>query len=90
MLEPENSTTIVYIGTHSRTGAGRPINYRALSQEQEKPKGHSAIVESQSSSSSEEREVYSFMANTPEKVALQLAKQAQAQQEMSEQLWAYS
>src|SRR5204863_4155436 len=64
----------------------RPINYRALEQEQEKPKEHSAIVDSQSSSSSGEHAVHSFAADTPEEMAQQLALQAQAQRDQQEQL----
>src|SRR5436853_1299792 len=85
--EPEGSTTPgVYQGTRSRSGALRPVNYRALAQAQEQPKDHSAIAESQSSSSSGERAVYSFAANTPEEVARLLAQQAQAQQAQQEQI----
>src|SRR5436853_4271533 len=77
VAEPEGSATPgVYQGTRSRSGALRPVNYRALAQAQEQPKDHSAIAESQSSSSSEERAVYSFAANTPEEVARLLAQQA--------------
>src|SRR4051812_23525385 len=90
MPELENSTTMVYVGTRSRSGAACPVNYRALVQGQEKLKEHSAIVESQSSSSSAEREVHFFMATRPEEVAEQLARQAQARQEQSEQLQAHS
>src|SRR3954466_15831639 len=52
-LEPENSATLgVYMRTRSRSGTIRPVNYRALVQVQDKPKEHSTIVNSQSSSSS--------------------------------------
>src|SRR4051812_29446548 len=68
------------MGTRSRSGATRPISYRALAQGQDKPKEHSSIVESQSSSSSGERAVYSFVAKTLEEIAQQLALQAQAHQ----------
>src|SRR5436853_4115402 len=87
VAEPEGSATPgVYQGTRSRSGALRPVNYRALAQAQEQPKDHSAIAESQSSSSSGERAVYSFAANTPEEVARLQAQQAQAQQEQQEQI----
>src|SRR5436190_19023038 len=65
-LEPENfATPGVYMGTRSRSGTLRPINYRALEQGQEKTKEHSAIVDSQFSSSSGEHAVHSFAANMP-------------------------
>ena len=61
-LEPKNSVTPdVYIGTSNRFGTTRPVNYRALVQEQDKPKEHSAIVYSQLSSSSSEKAVHSFI-----------------------------
>ena len=86
-LEPENSATPgVYLRTRSRSGTIRPVNYRALAQGQEKPKEHSAIVDSQSSSSSGEHAVHSFAADTPEEIAQQLAIQAQAQRDQQEQL----
>src|SRR5438309_10195000 len=75
-LKPENSATPgVYIGTRSRSGTIRPINYRALEQGQEKPKEHA---------------VHSFAAGTPEKMAQQLALQAQAQRGQQEQLRAHA
>src|SRR4051812_26904145 len=79
-LEPENSATPgVYMRTRSRSGTIRPANYRALEQGQEKPKEHSAIVDSQSSSSSGGHAVHSLTADAPEEMAQQLAIQAQAQ-----------
>src|SRR4051812_30675744 len=87
-LEPEadSATPGVYMGTRSRSGTIRPISYRALEQEQEKPKEHSAIVDSQSSSSSGEHAVHSFVADTPKELAQQIALQAQAQRDQQEQL----
>src|SRR3954467_2572833 len=86
-LEPENSATPgIYMGTRSRSGTMRPINYKALEQGQEKPKEHSAIVDSQSSSSSGGHAVHSFAADMPEEMAQQLALQAQAQRDQQEQL----
>src|SRR3954463_10252240 len=86
-LEPDNSATPgVYMRTRSRSGTVRPVNYRALEQGQEKPKEHSAIVDSQFSSSSGEHAVHSFAADTPEEIAQQLAIQAQAQRDQQEQL----
>src|SRR3954466_11089645 len=74
------------MSTRSRSGTIRPINYRAFEQGQEKPKEHSTIVDSQSSSSSGEHAVHSFAADTPEEMAQQLALQAQAQRDQQEQL----
>src|SRR4051794_38862013 len=74
------------MGTRSRSGTTRPINYRALEQGQEKPKENSAIVDSQSSSSSGEKAVHSFVADTPEEKAQQIGLQAQAQCDQQEQL----
>src|SRR3954465_14839643 len=88
-LEPEDSATPgVYMRTRNRSGTMRPVNYRALVRGQEKPKEHSAIVDSQSSSSSGEHAVQSFAADTPEEIAQQLAIQAQAQRDQQEQLQA--
>src|SRR5436189_3508716 len=72
--------------TRSRSGTIRPVNYRALEQGREKPKEHSAIVDSQSSSSSGGHAVHSLTADTPEEIAQQLALQAQAQRDQQEQL----
>src|SRR5947208_2266525 len=69
-----------------RSGTIRPVNYRVLVQGQEKPKEHSASVDSQSSSSSGEHAVHSLAADTPEEIAQQLAIQAQAQRKQQEQL----
>src|SRR4051812_44923637 len=86
-LEPENSATPgVYMRTRNRSGTIRLVNYRGLEQGQEKPKEHSAIVNSQSSSSSGGHAVHSLAAGTPEKMAQQLAIQAQAQRDQQEQL----
>src|SRR5204862_2237933 len=90
-LEPENSTTPgVYMRTRSRSGTIRPANYRALDQGQEKLKEHSAIVDSQSSSSSGGHAVHSLAADMPEEMAQQLALQAQAQRDQQEQLRAHA
>src|SRR3954468_18384930 len=86
-LQPENSATPdVFMRTRSRSGTIRPVNYRTLVQGQEKPKEHSAIVDSQSSSSSGEHAVQSFAADTPEEIAQQLAIQGQIQRDQQEQL----
>src|SRR5436189_5401662 len=47
---------------------------------------HSAILDSQSSSSSGEKAVHSFVADTPKEMAQQIALQAQAQRDQQEQL----
>src|SRR3954469_7299130 len=74
VLESENSATPgVYMRTGSRSGTIRPVNYRALEQGQEKPKEHSAIADSLSSSSSGKHAVHSLAADTPEEMAQQLA-----------------
>src|SRR3954462_4404073 len=86
-LESEDSATPdVYMRTRSHSGTIRPVNYRALVQGQDKPKEYSAIVDSQSSSSSGEHAVHSLAADTPEEIAQQLAIQAQAQRDQQEQL----
>src|SRR4051812_17166402 len=86
-LELENSVTPgVYMGTRSRSGTIRPINYRVLEQGQEKPQEHSAIVDSQSSSSYGKHAVHSFVADTPEEMVQHIALQAQAQRDQQEQL----
>ena len=72
----ELATPGVYMRTRSRSGTIRPVNYRALDQGQEKPKEHSAIVNSQSSSSSGGHAVHSLAADTPEEIAQQPALQA--------------
>src|SRR4051812_27867170 len=89
--EPENSATPgVYMGTHSRTRAVRPVNYRTLLQELDMPKEQFIIMESQSSSSSRKIPVPSVFANAPKDVAQQLDLQAHAQQEQREQLRAHA
>src|SRR4051812_13147998 len=81
--EPGNSATPgVYMRTRSPSGTIRPVNYRALEQGQDKPKEHSAIVDSQSSSSSGGHAVHSLAADTPEEMTQQLAIQAQAQRDL--------
>src|SRR3954464_13513657 len=85
--EPENSATpVVYMGTRSRSGAVRPINYRTLVQELDMPREPFEIMEFRSSSSSRKILVPFFVANAPKDVAQQLALQAQAQQEKQKQL----
>src|SRR3954467_6933943 len=89
--DPENSATPgVYMSTHSRSGATRPINYRTLVQELDMPKEQSIIEKFQSSSFLRERPVPPFVANAPKEVAWQLALQAQTQQEQQQQLRAHA
>src|SRR5438270_9377243 len=76
--------------THSRSSTIRPVNYRALDQGQQKPKEQSAIVDSQSSSSSGGHAVHSLAADTSEEMAQQLALQVQAQRDQQEQLRAHA
>src|SRR3954462_12214205 len=85
-LVPENSATPrVYMRSRSHSGTIRPVS-RALEHGQETPKEHSAIVDSQSSSSSGGHAVHSLATDTPEEMAQQLALQAQAQHDQQEQL----
>src|SRR4051812_36795406 len=88
---PENSATPgVYMGTRSRSGVARPVNYRTFVQELDMPKEQSIIEKFQSSSFLIERPIPSFVANAPKEVARQLALQAQAQQEQQQQLRAHA
>ena len=85
--ELENSATPgVYMGTRSRSDIARPINYRAFAQRQDESKEEFSIMESQPLSSSRKIRVPSFIENAPKDMALQLALQAQAQQEQQEKL----
>src|SRR3954466_7184051 len=68
-LGPENSATPgVYMRTRSRSGTIRPAN-RALEHGQEKPKEHSAIVDSQYSPSYGGHAIHSLAADTLEEMA---------------------
>jgi len=75
--EPEG----VYRHTCTRTGAVAPINYSVLARGIEVSESHSAIVESQASNSSIEKEAFAYMINTPEETARRLEQQAQVQRE---------
>ena len=63
--EPEG----VYRHTRTRTGIIALINYSALALGIEVNDSHSAIVESQASNSSLEKEAFIYMTNTPEETA---------------------
>ena len=63
--------------TRIRTGAVASVDYSALAGGIEVSESHSAIVESQASNSSVEKEVFDYMANTPEETTRRLKQQAQ-------------
>lgn len=63
---------------HTRICAG--IYYRAMAQGLEATSAHSAIRESQTSHSYEEREIPAYRVGTPEEMAHQLERQSQAQE----------
>jgi len=55
-----------------------PVNYSALARGIEVSESHYTIAESQASSSSVEKEAFTYMANTPEEMARRFEQQAQA------------
>ena len=71
----------MYRQTRTRTGAVAPINYSALAWGIEVSESYSAIVESQASNSSIEKEAFAYMTNTPEETARRFEQQAQVQRE---------
>jgi len=75
--EPEG----VYRHTRTRSGAIAPVDYNALARGIEVSELHSAIAESQVSSSFVEKEAFAYMANTPEETTRRLEQQAQVQRE---------
>lgn len=82
----DTGPTGVYLGTCRHSSAIPPVDYRTLSQGQGLARTHSMIEETQSTTSSEERKVFSYMDNNPEEMALQLAREEQAQQEQSKKI----
>ena len=70
-----------YRYTRSRTGAVPPVDYSALARGIEVSESHSAIAKSQASNSSIEKEVFVYMANTPEEMTRRFKQQAQVQRE---------
>jgi len=59
----------VYRHTHTRTGTIAPVDYNTLARGTEISEAHSAFAESQASNSSIEKEVFAYMARTPEEMA---------------------
>jgi len=57
------------------------VDYNALSRDIKVSESHSAIIESQASNSSVEKEAFAYMASTPEELARHFKQQAQAQRE---------
>ena len=68
---------------HTRTWIGVvvSVDYSTLTQGIEVSESHFAIAESQASNSSVEKEVFTYMASTPEEMARRFELQAQAQRE---------
>jgi len=75
--EPEG----VYRHTHTQTCVVAPVDYSALAWGIEASESYSAIVESQASNSSVEKEAFAYIASTPEEMAKRFEQQAQAQRE---------
>jgi len=71
----------VYRHTRTRTGAIASINYSALTRSIEVSESHSAIVKSQASNSSIEKEACAYMINTLKETARRFEQQAQIQRE---------
>jgi len=80
--EPEG----VYRHTRTQTGAIPPIDYNALARVVEVNDSHSAMAESQASSSSMEKEALIYMTSTPKETARRLEQQAQVQKEQLEMI----
>ena len=64
------------------------VDYSALAQGIEVSESHSAIAESQASNSSVEKEVFAYMANTPEEMTRRLEQQAQIHREQFDMIHA--
>jgi len=71
----------VYQHTRTRTGAVAPVDYSALARGIEVCESHFAIAESQASNSYIEKEVFTYMENTPEEMTMHLEQQSQVQRE---------
>jgi len=65
-----------------------PVNYSALTRGIEVSESHFAIAESLTSNSSIEREVFVYMASTPEETARHLKQQAQTKREQLDMICA--
>ena len=59
----------VYRDTHTRIGVIAPVDYSVLAWGIEVSESHSAIAESQVSNSFVEKEVFAYIASTPEEMA---------------------
>jgi len=57
------------------------VDYNALSRDIKVSESHSAIIESQASNSSVEKEAFAYMASTPEEMVRRFEQQVQAQRE---------
>ena len=66
-----------------------PVNYSALTRGIEVSESHFAIAESLTSNSSIEREVFVYMASTPEETARHLKQQAQTKREQLDMIYAH-
>jgi len=71
------------LSQHTRmwTGTIASVNYSALAKGIDVNEAHTAITESQTSNSSTEKEVFAYMAGTPEEVTKRFEEQAQVQKE---------
>jgi len=72
----------VYQHTRTRTGAIPPIDYNALARGIRVDDSHSAVVESQASNSSVEKEASAYMASTPEETARRLEQMQKHQMDI--------
>ena len=72
LIEPEG----IYQCTRIRTGTIAPVDYNILARGIEASDEHSAIAESQSSNSYMEKDILTYMAETPEEMAKRYQEQA--------------
>ena len=80
--EPEG----VYQHTHTRTGMIAPVDYSPLARGIKVSESDSAIVESQASNSSVEKEAFAYMASTLEEMTRRFEQQAQVQREQPDMI----
>jgi len=71
----------VYRHTRTQTGLIALVNYSVLARGIKVSESHSAIMESQASNSSIEKEAFAYMVGTPEEMARRFEQQAQFQRE---------
>ena len=76
LIEPEE----IYRNTQIRSRAIALIHYNNLAKGVESNEEHSAIIESHSSNSYVEKESFTYMTSTPEKVSRKFREQARVQQ----------